>query len=29
MVVYTHLKSREYARAIAELVATLPPERAA
>ncbi|MCX7708134.1 MAG: DUF2281 domain-containing protein [Anaerolineae bacterium] len=29
MVVYTHLKSRDYARAIAELVATLPPERAA
>ncbi len=29
MVVYAYLKSRDYARAIAELVATLPPERAA
>ncbi|MGC8780623.1 MAG: hypothetical protein ACP5UQ_07135 [Anaerolineae bacterium] len=29
MVVYAHLKSRDYAQAIAELVATLPPERAA
>lgn len=29
MVVNAYLKSQDYARAIAELVATLPPERAA